>query len=87
MVADLTAGRIDYALLPAQFIQPFLESKDGTDYEVKHQVPGNVILGEGIAYAVRKGDSDTLKKIDVVLSELAKNGVLEAMVQKWFFGK
>ena len=87
VVADLTAGRIDYALLPSEFVQPFLDSKDGADYEIKHQVPGNVILGEGIAYAVRKGDSETLKKIDVVLSELAQNGTLEALVQKWFFGK
>lgn len=87
VVADLTAGRIDYALLPEEYVQPFLDSKGGDDYEIKHQVPGNVILGEGIAYAVRKGDSETLKKIDVVLSELARNGSIEAMVQKWFFGK
>lgn len=87
VVADLTAGRIDYALLPSEFIQPFLDSKEGSDYEVKHQVPGNVILGEGIAYAVRKGDSATLKKIDMALAELDKNGVLDSLVQKWFFGK
>jgi polar amino acid transport system substrate-binding protein len=87
VVADLTAGRIDYALLPSEFIQPFLDSKDGADFEIKHRVPGNVILGEGIAYAVRKGDSETLRKIDTVLSELAQDGTLEAMIQKWFFGK
>jgi polar amino acid transport system substrate-binding protein len=50
-------------------------------------VPGNVILGEGIAYAVRKGDSETLRKIDIVLSELAQDGSIEALIQKWFFGK
>jgi polar amino acid transport system substrate-binding protein len=87
VVADLTAGRIDYALLPEEFVQPFLDSKDGADFEIKHRVPGNVILGEGIAYAVRKGDSETLRKIDTVLSELAQDGSLEAMIQKWFFGK
>ncbi|SMC54423.1 amino acid ABC transporter substrate-binding protein, PAAT family [Desulfocicer vacuolatum DSM 3385] len=87
VVADLTAGRIDYALLTAEFIQPFLESKDGADYEIKHKIPGNVILGEGIAYAVRKGDKATLEKINAVLTELDHNGSLEAMVQKWFFGK
>jgi polar amino acid transport system substrate-binding protein len=87
VVADLTAGRIDYALLPAEFVQPFLDSEDGADFEIKHEVPGNVVLGEGIAYAVRKGDSETLREIDTVLSELAQDGTLEAMIQKWFFGK
>jgi len=87
VIADLTAGRIDYALLTQEFIQPFLDSKDGTDYEIKHQVPGNVALGEGIAYAVRKGDHETLDKINAVLSELSQNGTMEAMVQKWFFDK
>ena len=87
VVADLTAGRIDYAFLPAQFIQPFLESKDGAEYEVKHQVPANVVLGEGIAYAVRKGDTKTLAKIDTVLTELTQDGSIDAMIQKWFFGK
>jgi polar amino acid transport system substrate-binding protein len=87
VVADLTAGRIDYALLPAEFVQPFLDSEDGADFEIKHEVPGNVVLGEGIAYAVRKGDSETLQEIDAVLTELAQNGSLEAMIQKWFFGK
>ena len=87
VVADLTAGRIDYAFLPAQFIQPFLEAKDGSEYEVKHQVPGNVVLGEGIAYAVRKGDTKTLAKVDAVLTELTQDGTIDAMIQKWFFGK
>jgi polar amino acid transport system substrate-binding protein len=87
VVADLTAGRIDYALLPEEFVQPFLDSEDGADFEIKHEVPGNVVLGEGIAYAVRKGDSETLQEIDAVLTELAQNGSLEAMIQKWFFGK
>lgn len=87
VIADLTAGRIDYALLTQEFIQPFLDSKEGADYEIKHKVPGNIVLGEGIAYAVRKGDHETLKKINAVLSELSKNGTMDAMVQKWFFGK
>ncbi len=87
VIADLTAGRIDYALLPKEYVQPFLESKDGADYEIKHEVPGNVILGEGIAYAVRKGDSETLAKIDAVISQLTLDGTIEAMIQKWFFGK
>lgn len=84
-IADLTAGRIDYVIMDLQYIKTFLESKDGGDYEVKHTIPSNVILGEGIAYAVRKGDKKHLKMIDKALSELREDGSLDSMVQKWFF--
>ncbi len=83
-VADLTAGRIDYVFMDFQYIKSFLDSKEGVDYEVKHEAPANAILGEGIGYAVRKGDRATLEKIDAALVELAKDGSIEAMVLKWF---
>ena len=86
-IADLTAGRIDYVLMDFEYIQPFLELKDGADYEVKHQAPENAILGEGMGYAVRKGDKETLGKIDAALMELKLDGSLDAMVQKWFLMK
>lgn len=83
-VADLTAGRIDYVFMDLQYIKAFLDSKEGADYEVKHEAPANVILGEGIGYAVRKGDAATLNKIDAALAELVKEGSIETLVQKWF---
>ncbi len=83
-IADLTAGRIDYVLMDYQYIKSFLDSKNGADYEVKHEAPANIILGEGIGYAVRKGDSETLGKIDAALVTLKKDGSIDAMVQKWF---
>lgn len=83
-LADLTAGRIDYVFMDFQYIKTFLNSKEGSDYEVKHEAPSNVILGEGIGYAVRKGDKETLEKIDAALNELKKDGSLDAMVKKWF---
>jgi len=86
-IADLTAGRIDYVVMDYQYIKSFLESKDGADYEVKHEAPDNVILGEGMGYAVRKGDKEILGRIDTALEELKKDGSLDAMVQKWFLSK
>ena len=86
-IADLTAGRIDYVLMDLEYIQPFLDSKDGAGYEIKHQAPANIILGEGMGYAVRKGDTKTLEKINTALAELKKDGSLDAMVQKWFVTK
>ncbi len=86
-IADLTAGRIDYVLMDFQYIKSFLDSKEGAAYEVKHEAPANVVLGEGMAYAVRKGDTATLEKIDAALADLKKDGSLDTMVQKWFLSK
>lgn len=86
-IADLTAGRIDYVFMDLQYVGAFLDSKDGTDYEVKHKAPANVILGEGIGYAVRKDDKATLDKINAALAALKKDGSLDIMVQKWFPSK
>ncbi len=84
-LADLTAGRIDYVLMDLQPVETFLGSRDGGDYEVKHEVPANVVLGEGIGYAVRKGDKDSLDKINGALTALKEDGSLDAIVDKWFF--
>ena len=86
-VADLTAGRVDYLLVPDMYIQTFLNSPDGADYEVKLEVPTNVTLGEGVAYAVRKDDAETLGKINAALAELEKDGTLKKLVDQWIFNK
>jgi len=84
-VADLVAGRVDYVLAPDLFVQNFLKTPQGADYEIKLLTPKNVVLGEGVAYAVRKGDTETLGKVDAALAELDKDGTLKALVDKWIF--
>ena len=86
-VADLAAGRVDYVLSPDLYIQAFLKTEAGADYEVKLEVPNNVVLGEGVAYAVRKGDSQTLEKVNAALAELEKDGTLKKLVDQWIFEK
>ncbi|WP_112996943.1 transporter substrate-binding domain-containing protein [Hyphomicrobiales bacterium] len=86
-VADLIAGRVDYVLIPDLYIQTFLKSPEGADYEVKVEVPKNVVLGEGVAYAVRKGDAATLEKVNAGLAALEKDGTTQKLVDKWIFGK
>ena len=87
VVADLTAGRIDIAVAAEQFIAPFLVSADGQNYEIKKRLPNNVMLGEGVAYAVRKGDSANLTKINTVMAELTTDGTIDKLVTKWFSTK
>ncbi|MEJ5087606.1 transporter substrate-binding domain-containing protein [Brucella pseudogrignonensis] len=86
-VADLVAGRVDYVLAPDLFVQNFLKTPQGEDYEVKLVAPKSVVLGEGVAYAVRKGDTATLEKVDAAIAELDKEGALKALVDKWIFEK
>lgn len=86
-VADLVAGRVDYVLIPDLYIQTFLKSPDGADYEVKVEVPKNAVLGEGVAYAVRKGDAATLEKVNAGLAALEKDGQVKTLVDKWIFGQ
>lgn len=84
-LADMTAGRIDYVLMDLQPVETFLAAKGGDDYEVKHKVPGNIILGEGIGYAIGKGDKESLDKINAALTAMKEDGSLDAMIAKWFF--
>lgn len=84
-LADMTAGRIDYVLMDLQPVETFLAAKGGDEYEVKHEVPSSVILGEGIGYAITKGDKESLGKINNALSALKEDGTLAAMVDKWFY--
>lgn len=68
------------------FIDGFLKSSDGEGFEVKLEVPDNPVLGQGVAYAVAKGDAATLEKVNAALAELKSDGKLETMIQRWIFG-
>nr|WP_210341673.1 transporter substrate-binding domain-containing protein [Rhizobium setariae] len=86
-VADLVAGRVDYVLIPDIYIKAFLKTPEGADFEVKLEAPKSAVLGEGVAYAVRKGDAETLGKLNTALAELDKDGTLKKLVDQWIFAK
>lgn len=82
-ISDMIAGRIDYLLIDSNFAKDFLTSADGADYEVKMRLPNNVVLGEGVAYAVRKGDAETLGKINTALDKRLEAGTVQEIMTKW----
>jgi polar amino acid transport system substrate-binding protein len=86
-VADLVAGRVDFLLVPDMFIDTFLETEDGDEFEVKVKVPTNPVLGQGVAYAVGKGDAETLSKINTALAEMEADGTLVSLQNKWIFNQ
>lgn len=83
VLADLKAGRIDYAVLGDSFVKSFLKSEDGADYEAKLYIFGNPILGKGVAYAMRKGDTETRDKINAPLSKMLQAGDVQKILEKW----
>lgn len=86
-VADLAAGRVDYVLIPDLYIATFLRTDQGKDFEEKVDVPSSKVLGEGVAYATRKGDAKTLDKVNKALAELKDDGTLQKLVDQWLFEK
>lgn len=82
-VADMMAGRIDYVVMGDGFIEQFLTTPAGEDYEIKLTLPNNPVLGEGIAYAVRKGDTRTLEMINKPIAAMTEDGRIDQFIQKW----
>lgn len=81
--ADLVAGRTDYMLAPLPFSQDFLKTPFAQNYEIKLIIPDNVMLGQGVAYAIKKGDKKTLDIVNKALQELADDGTLKKIQDKW----
>lgn len=64
------AGRLDYVTLGDEYIGNFVKSPAAADYELKLQLPDNIPLGDGVAYAVRKGDAEALAKVNGPLEKV-----------------
>lgn len=82
-ISDLMAGRVDYIVVDSNYGKDFLTSADGADYETKMRLPNNIVLGEGVAYAVRKGDAETLDKVNTALGKLLEAGTAKEILTKW----
>ena len=61
--ADLVAGRIDAMLADQIAMDAFLKSDQGKDMEMKGSPPADPVFGEGVGVGVRKGETESWKKI------------------------
>ena len=82
-LADLAAGRIEYVQETRSTLAPFLRTDAGKDYEETAIVPEDPIMGEGVGAAVRKGDKETLDKLNAAIKEVVTNGTYDALVKKY----
>ena len=82
---DLAAGRLDYVQADGSALDAFLKTEQGQACcELKGQVPDDpAILGEGVGGGVRKEDMALKDKLNKALSELAKNGELQKITEKY----
>jgi lysine/arginine/ornithine transport system substrate-binding protein len=83
---DLSSGRLDGTLVLAPAGQTgFLSRPDGKDYGfVGDAVRDDKILGSGIAFGLRKGDTQLKEKLDTAITKVQKDGVVKELSKKYF---
>jgi len=82
-IADLAAGRLDYVQENRSTLGDFMKSDAGKDFEEKALVPADPIMGEGVGAAVRKGDKDTLDKLNAAIKQVVTDGTYDALAKKY----
>lgn len=87
---ELTAGRADLHMsYEAQIDYSFLNSPDGADFELvgpRYTGEDSPKLGEGVAIAINKRNTELLERINAGLATLRENGTLDALNAKYFGG-
>lgn len=83
---DLFAGRIDATLADILVLDDYLASDDG---ELCCDMKGNVahdesILGSGVGFGVRKGDSELLERLNAGIAEIRASGRYDEISKQYF---
>ncbi|RFU47323.1 ABC transporter substrate-binding protein [Paraburkholderia sp. DHOC27] len=86
--ADLVSGRLDATLVLAPAGQTgFLSRPDGKDFAfVGQPVRDDKILGSGIAFGLRKGDTALRNQLNAAIAKLQADGTVKALAQKYLGG-
>jgi lysine/arginine/ornithine transport system substrate-binding protein len=83
--ADMIAGRLDATLVMAPAGQKGLMSKpEGKDFQFFGAVRDDKILGSGIAFGLRKGDSELRSQLDAAIAKIQANGTVTTLAKKYF---
>lgn len=83
---DLSSGRLDGTLVLAPAGQTgFLDRPDGKDFAFAGDaVRDDKILGSGIAFGLRKGDTTNKQKLDAAIAKIKQEGVIQQLAKKYF---
>jgi lysine/arginine/ornithine transport system substrate-binding protein len=83
--ADLVSGRLDATLLLAPAGQTaFLSRPDGKDFSfVGQPVRDDKILGSGIAFGLRKGDTALRDQLNAAIAKVQADGTVRSLALKY----
>ncbi|CAB3752550.1 ABC transporter substrate-binding protein [Paraburkholderia humisilvae] len=84
--ADLGSGRLDATLVLAPAGQTgFLSRPEGKDFAfVGQPVRDDKILGSGIAFGIRKGDTALRDQLNTAIAKVQADGTVKTLAQKYF---
>lgn len=82
---DLVAGRVDYILgnMVTYFVG-FMKTPEAKDFAFTGPDLKGGLLGEGNGIAVRKGDAQTLSKVNAALAAIRADGTYDRITAKYF---
>ena len=85
---DMVAGRLDGTLvMSAAGLDGFLNKPQGKNFSfVGKPVEDDIILGTGIGFGLRKGDTALKQKLDAAITTIQKNGTLTKLAAQYFPG-
>jgi ABC-type amino acid transport substrate-binding protein len=78
-VIDLQNGTIDALINDLPVTKAYMDSKPGTI-----EIVGDVLNAESYGFAVQKGNTELLEKINTGLQNLIDNGTFDEIYAKWF---
>ncbi|WP_029687154.1 ABC transporter substrate-binding protein [Tatumella saanichensis] len=85
---DMVAGRLDGTVVMSAAGQAgFLDKPQGKGFAfVGKPLEDDVILGSGIGYGLRKGDTALKQELDSAITTVQKNGTVTKLAAKYFPG-
>ncbi len=85
---DMLAGRLDGTLVMSAAGQSgFLDKPQGKGFAfIGQPVEDDKILGSGIGFGLRKGDSKLKSELDAAISKVQQDGTLTKLAQRFFPG-
>lgn len=81
---DLVSGRVDAVVGDSLAFQSFLESAEGSDFEVKGNLSDDTIFGPGVGVGIRKGEEELLAKVNAAIAEIRENGTYDEISSRYF---
>jgi len=79
-LADLNAGNVDVILADGSYLTEVVAGSSGA-LEI---VGPEVVIGGGVGMGLRKTDDELEGKLNTALTEMKKDGTLDALIIKWF---